>query len=143
MQLRYKVVLLAVVPLVLAAGVLAFLFRGENRKLAEAQIDELDELLARDELHNLMDLARRTIPDLDSVEHNDKQTQQRALDLLRQMNFGKNGYFYVYDMDGNNLMHPWWRQLEGRNQWDLTDDTGHRIIQELTQAARDGGAAGG
>jgi two-component system NarL family sensor kinase len=46
-------------------------------------------------------------------------------------------------MDGNNLMHPWWKQLEGKNQWNLTDDRGHYVIRELAQVAREGGPAGG
>jgi two-component system NarL family sensor kinase len=143
MQLRYKVVLLAVAPLVLAAGLLAFVVREQSLALAKSQIDGIDELLARDELLNLMNIARKAISELDSAEHADEQTKTRVLEKLRSLDFGKNGYFYVYDLDGTNLMHPWWRQLEHNKQWNLTDDQGHLIIQQLIRAALEGGPAGG
>jgi two-component system NarL family sensor kinase len=137
MQLRYKVVLLAVVPLVLAAALLAFVFRG----LAESQVNEIDEFLARDEfdlmakseLRNLMELARKAIPDLDSAEHDDQVTRQRVLKQLRSLDFGENGYFFVYDMHGTTLMHPWW--LPGKNLFNLTDDRGDPVVRHLLEAA--------
>src|SRR3954466_7827503 len=122
MQLRHKVVLLAVVPLALAAGLVAFVVRSQSRALAESQIEGIDdflarngigerlareginELLARNELRNLMNLARKAIPELDSAEHDDRETRQRVLEKLRSLDFGPNGYFYVYDLDGTNLM---------------------------------------
>jgi two-component system, NarL family, sensor kinase len=143
MQLRYKVVLLAVVPLVLAAGLLAFLVREQSLALAKSQIDGIEEVLARDELLHLMNLARKAIPELDSTEHADAETRMRVLEKLRSLDFGKNGYFYVYDLNGTNLMHPWWHALEHRNQWNLTDDQGHPIIQQLIVAALEGGSGGG
>jgi two-component system NarL family sensor kinase len=143
MQLRSKVVLLAVVPLVLAAGLLAFVVRGQSRALAKTQIDEIDEVLAREELRNLMRLARKAIPELDSSEHDDQETRRRVLEQLRSLDFGENGYFYVYDLNGMSLMHPWQRGLENKNQWDLTDDRKQPVIQQLTRTALDAGPDGG
>ncbi|HEY0481497.1 MAG TPA: cache domain-containing protein [Kofleriaceae bacterium] len=143
MQLRYKVVALAVVPLMLAAGLLAFVVRGQSHALVRSQIDGIDELLARDELRNLMKLARKAIPELDSPEHDDPATRHRVLEQLRSLDFGENGYFYVYDLNGTNLMHPWQRHLENNSQWGLTDDHGQPIIQQLTETALTSGADGG
>jgi len=161
MQLRHKVVLLAVVPLALAAGLVAFVVRSQSRALAESQIEGIDdflarngigerlareginELLARNELRNLMNLARKAIPELDSAEHDDRETRQRVLEKLRSLDFGPNGYFYVYDLDGTNLMHPWWRELENKGQLDRRDDKGQPIIRQLLDAARKGGTEGG
>lgn len=143
MELRYKVVLLAIVPLVVAAASLAFVVRGQSRALAQTQMAGIDELLARDELRNLMKLARKAIPELDSADHDDPDIRQRVLDKLRSLDFGEAGYFYVYDMNGTNLMHPWQRQLEGKKQWDLQDDRGQLIIRDLVRVARAGGSDGG
>jgi two-component system, NarL family, sensor kinase len=143
MQLRYKVVLLAVVPLVLAAGVLALVVRGQSRALVESQIDGIDEILARDELRNLMKLARKAIPELDSPEHGDPKTRQRVLDKLRSLDFAEDGYFYVYDLHGTNLMHPWQRQMEDKNHWNLTDDRNDLVVQRAIQTALAGGTEGG
>jgi two-component system NarL family sensor kinase len=143
MQVRYKVVLLAVVPLVLAAALLALVVWGQSRALVARQVDEIDELIARDELRNLMQLARKSVPELDSTDHDDDATKDRVLAQLRRLDFGENGYFYVYKLDGVNLMHPWQRQLEGKPQWGMTDDRGALVIQDLIATALQNGAYGG
>lgn len=143
MQVRYKVVLLAVVPLVLAAALFALVVWGQSRALVTRQVDEIDELIARDELRNLMRLARKAIPELDSSEHDDPATRRRVLEQLRALDFGENGYFYVYDLHGTNLMHPWQRHLENNPQWGMTDDHGQPMIQQLTEKALTSGADGG
>lgn len=140
MHLRYKVLLLAVVPLVLAAVLLAVVVWGQNRALVARQVDEIDELIARDELRNLMQLARKAVPELD---HGDDATQKRVLAQLRRLDFGENGYFYVYKLNGVNLMHPRQQQLENKSWWDLTDDRGAPVIQDLIATAQQSGADGG
>src|SRR5690606_18865249 len=66
----------------------------------------------------------------------------RALALLQQMEFGRDGYFFVYDLQGNNLMHPRQPELVGRNLWELRDTRGQPVIQNLLAAARQGGSDG-
>ena len=48
-------------------------------------------------------------------------------DSILSIVFGKTGYIYVLDLQGNLIVHP---SLEG-NYYDATDDTGLRFIQEL------------
>jgi len=38
--------------------------------------------------------------------------------LSNQVNFGENGYFIMYDLDGNEIMHP---NIEGENVWSVVD----------------------
>ena len=72
----------------------------------------------------------------------DPATRQRALDLLAQMEFGRDGYFFVYDLQGRNLMHPRQPELVGQELWDLRDTQGQPVIQNLLAAARRGGQHG-
>ena len=60
--------------------------------------------------------------------------RQRAL-ALAQMEFGRDGYFFVYDLQGRNLMHPRQPELVGQELWDLRDTQGQPVIQNLLAAA--------
>ena len=40
------------------------------------------------------------------------------------MEFGRDGYFFVYDLQGRNLMHPRQPELVGQELWDLRDTQG-------------------
>ena len=58
------------------------------------------------------------------------------------MEFGRDGYFFVYDLQGRNLMHPRQPELVGQELWDLRDTQGQPVIQNLLAAARRGGQHG-
>ena len=139
MHVRYKVLLLAVVPLVLAAALLAVVVWGQNRALVAREV----ELIARHELRSLMELARKAVPELDSRDHGDDATKQRVLAQLRRLDFGENGYFYVYNLKGVNQMHPRQPKLEGESLWGRTDDRGAPVIQDLIATAQQNGDPGG
>ncbi len=66
------------------------------------------------------------------------EAQIRA-DVLRQIEkirFGKNGYFFIYDYQGVNLMHPIKPHLVGKNLFDLQDGDGVYVIRDLIDSAR-------
>lgn len=150
MQLRYKVMLLAVVPLVLAAGLLAFVAQREGRTLVDDQVASVQRILGQPDdeakrtekqlqLKDFMDRGRETIRDLVDSGRDDKATKAQALERLRNLSFGQDIYFYVYSLDGTCLMHPRRPELEGHDQSTLRDDTGQLVIQPLIDQARHGG----
>src|SRR5215208_5582203 len=131
MSLRLKILLLAVVPPVLAAAVLAIVVEHESSVLAGSQVAESEQILItakQDELRHLMTLAQTAIRDLEDSSRDDKVTRSQVLARLRSLDYGEDGYFYVYDLHVPNeallLVHPRLPDLENKNQWDLTDDMG-------------------
>src|ERR1700759_3221221 len=145
MGLRFKIVLLAVVPLVLAAGVLAFVVEREGTALADRQVAEVERNrldAKRAELRDPIALARNDIHDLESSGRDDPETRSQALQRLKHLDFGRDGYFFVYSLDGRCLMHPRQPELVGREMRNYTDDTGRLVIRELiatAMASSDGG----
>ncbi len=49
------------------------------------------------------------------------------------------GYFFIYDMQGNNVLLPFSPQLEGQNLWDLQDSKGLYTIRRMIEMLREKG----
>ena len=60
------------------------------------------------------------------------------LALLERINFGSDGYFFVYDRSGKSLMHPRQATLVGKDLWNMTDPHGLPVIQALIRSATEG-----
>ena len=91
------------------------------------------------ELRHYVELAIHAIAVPLASGRHDAATLDAAKRILAELSFGDDGYFYVYDMQGNNLMHPRQPELVGRNLWSLRDAAGMPIIQHLIARARAGG----
>ena len=144
MKLRLKILLLAAVPLLvaLAAITVAVYVQGLQLAQREKQVVESAWLASKEsELRHYVSLAYSAVAPLQATG-DDEATRQKALELLAQMEFGHDGYFFVYDLQGKNLMHPRQPELVGQDLWNLRDTRGQAVIQNLLAAARQGGQQG-
>ena len=61
-------------------------------------------------------------------------------EALRPVRFYDNrGYYFIYDMQGNNVLLPFSPQLEGKNLWDLQDSKGEYTIRRMVEMVREQG----
>jgi len=144
MKLRLKILLLAVVPLLVAVAAITVAVYMQGLELAqrEKQVVENAWLSSKEsELRHYVSLAYSAVAPLQAAG-DDAATRERALALLAQMEFGHDGYFFVYDLQGRNLMHPRQPELVGRNLLNRRDIHGQPVIQNLLAAARRGGQQG-
>lgn len=144
MKLRLKILLLAAVPLLVALAAIAVAVYVQGLQLAqrEKQVVESAWLASKEsELRHYVSLAYSAVAPLQEAG-DDEAARQRALELLAQMEFGHDGYFFVYDLQGKNLMHPRQPELVGQDLWNLRDTRGQPVIQNLLTAARRGGQQG-
>lgn len=142
MRPRFRLVVLALIPLLIALATMATVIRWKAERLLEQQAQTLEDHLMsvrRAELANYVSLALGSIGHLYETGRNDPAALEEARSILSTVGFGEDGYFFVYDFDGRNLMHPRMPHIVGENKWDLTDANGVRVIQELVARAREGG----
>lgn len=147
MKLRQKILLLAVAPLTIAMLAIMLTVRHQSIALAkhERQLVESAYLQAKEtELRSYVKLAQSAIAPLLASGHTgdpirDATTRDEAMRTLARLDFGTDGYFFLYDLRGRNLMHPRQPELVGRDLWDLTDSGGQPTIQKLVAAAQNGG----
>jgi two-component system NarL family sensor kinase len=142
MKLKAKIFLLAIVPFLAAIAGIEIGVRQEATALAGTQHATMQAayLASKEiELKHYVELATSAIEPLyDASRDNardDAMLRSRALDALEKMDFGADGYFFVYDMHGRSLMHPREPDLVGRDLWTMRDPQGALVIQQLIAAA--------
>nr|WP_244316822.1 cache domain-containing protein [Pannonibacter sp. XCT-34] len=113
-------------------------------RLIEEQTRAVEErILAskRQEIQNIVSLTLTSIGNLIEEEPGGREAAQAEVKrILTQINFGDDGYFFVYSRDGTNLVHPKLPHLIGHKWWDLQDPEGDFVIRNLMAAAEAGGA---
>jgi two-component system NarL family sensor kinase len=142
MQLRQKVILLAIAPLILALCGIALFVRHQADELAQQQRATVQQayLASKEaELKHYVALAAHSVQHLVASGRSDAATQDEAKRILSALTYGDDGYFYIYDMQGNHLMNPHEPQLVGHNLWNMRDSEGAPIVQRLIARTRAGG----
>lgn len=146
MKVKTKIFLLAIVPFLVAIAGIGIGVRLQATSLAKAQHATVEAAYMSSketELKHYVELATSAIAPLYEAgadgQGNGEPLRRQALAVLQKMDFGPDGYFFVYDMNGNSLMHPREPDLVGRNLWSMRDPQGALPIQQLIAAAAHGG----
>lgn len=142
MKLRQKIILMAITPLIVALAAIALAVRYQATLLAQQQRATVEAAYVASkeaELKHYVALATLSIAHLTTRDNVDEATRDEAKAILARLDFGEDGYFFLYNMEGKNLMHPRQPQLVGRDLWELRDAHGAPTIQLLIAAAKQGG----
>ncbi|RJF99135.1 cache domain-containing protein [Noviherbaspirillum saxi] len=142
MKLRQKILLLAIAPLIVALLAIAVAVRHQATLLAQQQRTSVESayLASKEaELSHYVALASRSIAHLYDSGRDDEATRNEAIRILAKLDYGDDGYFFLYELSGKSLMHPRQPDLVGKNLWELRDAGGNPTIQRLIAKAKDGG----
>lgn len=135
--------MLTLIPLILVVSAIAFVTIKQTNQLATVQAKAFEtELLSnkKAELKNYIELGYSAIKRIYEDPHIDRHyAQQEAYNILKNMEFGEDGYFFVYDYKGINIAHPRKPELEGKNLFNFQDANGKYLIQDLIKQAKQGG----
>lgn len=137
-----KLFLLATLPLILAVAAISLLVASQSRALAEREIAALERQMIeakKAELRNYVTQARNGFNRIYGMAGpDDIAAQQVVKEILAAMIYGDEGFFFVYDYDGTNLVSPRQTEMIGRNWWDLTDGNGQQVVRDFIATAREG-----
>lgn len=143
MNLKSKILLLTLVPLLVVTAIITFLGLVSAKSLArqELEIYEYNLIKVKKEaLKDQTDLAFSAIRNvLNNPTLSEQEAQKQVKNILSNLTYGDDGYFFAYDQNGVNLVHPIQPNFIGQNLWNFEDTQGNRLIQLLTQAAQSGG----
>ena len=142
MNLRSKLLAVAIVPLVVALGLTVFLLRQQQEDLAQRQqalVRSSYSEATRSELRHYVALALSTISPLYNTGRDDDEIQRLAMQQLVNLDYGPDGYFFLYNYAGRSLMHPRQPELVGQDLIDQKDSRGLPVIRTMIDKARAGG----
>jgi two-component system NarL family sensor kinase len=142
MRLKTKIVLLAMIPLMASSGLMVFAQRQQEQLMAQRQAALVRSAYldaARSELRHFVALALSTLSPLYNTGRDDAEIKQQAMRQLAALDYGSDGYFFLYDFSGVNLMHPRQPEFVGRNLLKLRDATGGFPIERMRDKALTGG----
>ncbi len=142
MPLKTKILLLAVVPLVATLALIAVSVLHQEQDLArrERMLVEGAYMKSKQaELRHYVLLALSALQPIYRSGRDDDAAKQEAIRLLESMDYGSDGYFFLYELNGKNVMHPRQPELVGNNLWDLRDPNGLLVIQELIAKSQEHG----
>ncbi len=138
-----KLFLLATVPLLVSVTVITWIVANQSRDLADREIRALETQLIdakRAELQNYLSIARTAFVNIyGRAAPDDEDAKLEVSRVLSAMLYGQDGYFFVFDYDGNNLVAPRQTDLINRNWTGLKDVNGVEITDEIVRLARSGG----
>ena len=133
---------LASVPLVLSAAAIAFLVANQSRSMADREIAALETQLIeakKRELRNYVTQARNGFYFIyGSAAPDDEDARNQVAQILSAMIYGDEGFFFVYDYEGVNIVSPRQTDLINEDLIDLKDSEGTPVVQEFIATARAG-----
>ena len=137
-----KLFLLAMLPLICAVTAISIIVTNQSKLLAEAEIKALEIKLIeakKAELKNYVTLARNAFFSIyGRAAPDDQQAKLRVTQILAAMIYGDDGFYFVYDYDGNNIVSPRQTELINKNWAGQVDPNGVPITDELIRIARSG-----
>ena len=144
MNIRIKLLTITILPVIVVSLAALMLINIQSRQLSEVQGAAVEDMIRASkeaELRNYIKMAQSAVEPFYNWDNVSKiQAQKYVSDVLQQMTFGEDGYFFAYKADGTNLIHPRQPELVGKNWIDLQDSQGRMVIKDLINLARNGGA---
>ena len=137
-----QIFLLASLPLLLMGLAIAVLVAHQSRAMAEREIRMLEIRLLeakKQELHNYVTQARNGFYYIyGNASPNDEDAKRKVMQTLAAMTYGDEGFFFIYDYDGTNLVSPRQTHLINHNLIDLNDSTGKQVVRDFIRTGRTG-----
>ncbi|PYG58686.1 cache domain-containing protein [Rhizobium sp. UGM030330-04] len=143
MNLRQQIIALSILPLVLAVFAITAFITWQSRTLAESSISTFEQNMLKAKESEIVHLTYVAMSAVRGIMAqgglSDDEKRQRAIELIKSLDYGEDGYFFVYDYAGNSIVHPRQNEFPGRNWLDFIDPDGKKVIETLIATAKAGG----
>ena len=108
--------------------------------LYDVTLDSYNSVISS-EVQSAISITQNYYELFQSGELSETEAQKKALEVIRSIRYGEDnsGYLWVDGTDYTLIMHPILPDQEGSNLYELTDQNGVKIIQEIMKDAEAGG----
>ncbi|WP_246046980.1 bifunctional diguanylate cyclase/phosphodiesterase [Colwellia ponticola] len=124
-------------------------FIASEKEMIKAQVKQLvqqtsyerdsTEALLKNDIKNYIYQAHNIATSIyKENQHKPEQEVKRLITTaLRDIRFNEQrGYFFIYSVDGQSILHPILPQMEGTSKADLQDSRGNYIVRELATLSK-------
>jgi len=119
MTLSQKIQLLSILPLMVAMLIVALVTEVQFEKLSATTASTFRDSITdarKQELKNYINLALSSIDHIYSYEHqNESAAKELVVNILSNLEYDRDGYFFAYDNQGDNIVHPKQTYRIGKN----------------------------
>lgn len=135
LTIRARLYILSIVPLLLITASMMLVSFTQSKSLNEQQMASSHQYMMamkQFELKSYLQIADTALTPL----KNSGATLEQALTVLREIQFGENGYLFGYDSKGTRLLLGKNTAGLGDNFWNLQDTQGNYMVQDLIRNAK-------
>lgn len=141
------IILCTTIIVACSIGVNLVTYTGMKGTIKKTNSDYKDAVISgykeqiKDEVGAMLTVVNMVYEKSQSGEMSEKDAKKEAMEILRNARYGEDGegYFWIDGTDYTLLMHPILSEQEGTNRYDLTDQNGVKIIQNIMKSAEAGG----
>lgn len=128
--------------MIIAVAAISVLVAVQSSEMAEREIQSLEaELIEakKAELRNYVTQAKNGFYYIyGNAAPDDEEAKKQVMQILAAMIYGDEGFFFVYEYDGTNIVSPRQTEFINNNWIDLTDSQGTKVVDKLIKTARQG-----
>ncbi|MFT5704991.1 MAG: two-component system NarL family sensor kinase [Shewanella sp.] len=143
LDFKQKIIALSILPLVLSMLIIVLALNYQSELLSEQSGSSYREKileLRKQQLQSNIELALGAISHIyQAADEHDPFAKKQVAEILNMLQHGDDGYFFVYNEEGINIVHPRQPYRVGKNWWDWVDASGNPLIQILISNAEQGG----
>ncbi|EPZ7318128.1 methyl-accepting chemotaxis protein [Vibrio mimicus] len=135
LTIRQRLYILSLVPLLIIALSMMYFSFNETRLLSQEQMSNTREAMMemkQAELKSYLQIADTALNPLKAHQ----ASLDEALTVLREIQFGQNGYIFGYDSQGTRLLLGKSTNGLGENFMNMQDTQGNYLIRDLIKNAR-------
>lgn len=135
LTIRSRLYILSIIPLLLIAASMMFVSFTQSQSLNEQQMASTHNsmmAMKKAELKSYLEIAESALTPL----KNTNASREQALEILREIQFGQDGYLFGYDSKGTRLLLGKSTAGIGKNFWGLQDAEGNKLVQDLMRNAK-------
>lgn len=138
-NITFKIITLSVAGSLVLAAVMSIILTVNCNTISQKDLYVLEKNMRDNFDLNVklqVESAISTIAFIHNKELNGELTreeaQKQAADIVRDMRYGKDGYFWIDDIEGNNVV-ILGKDIEGKNRINLQDTKGQYIVKNIIE----------
>ncbi|MCE0495600.1 methyl-accepting chemotaxis protein [Vibrio salinus] len=135
LTIKSRLYVLSILPLIIIAMSLMFITNQKIHELSDLQMNQTRSSMMemkKKELRSYIDITKNALRPI--IQRNG--SKEEALEILRAISFGDNGYIFGYDSRGIRIFMGALEKGIGTSFWDLQDSLGNYLIRDLIRNAK-------